>query len=249
MNITVPIAGVHDPKWPIAEAGSQFRHPSSDNQIMSPFDEAALEMALRIRDHNSEALVNVHVAGGLAGGKIARSVAAFNPAAISTFSLASPWDQFSVAEALATICSSTDLVLIGREFGDFDDGFVPSVLAAKLGVAFFGRAQSVEAKSDISMVRDVGYFEERCTVSDRMVVSVTNDRRTRLRKPLMKNVMLARQTAIADVACPPSASSAVKFVRATLGNATRAATTCNLIGGTHEQQAEALVSLFSGVRA
>lgn len=248
MKIVVLIAGVHDPKWPIAPAGSQFPLPSADHQIMSPFDEAALEIALRVRDVSSEAIVHVHVAGGMAGEKIARAVAAFNPAATSTFSVDDPWDQSAVADTLASFCDSADLVLIGREFGDFDDGFVPSILAAKLGIDFFGRAQLVNTAGGICMVREVGSFEERCAVSNRLVVSVTNDRRTRLRKPLMKNVMLARQKTIADVYSRPKGPSGVKLVQATNGSAIRPATTCNMIKGTYEQQAEALASLLWAVR-
>lgn len=249
MKIVVLIAGVHDPKWPIAPAGSNVPEAVADHQIMSPFDEAALEIALRIRDVNPDALIHVHVAGGIAGGKIARTVAAFNPAEISTVEINAPWDQSAVAEALTELCNSAQLVLIGREFGDFDDGLVPSMLAAKLGFGFFGRAQLVDMTGDISMVREVGSFEERCTVSKQFVISVTNDRRTRLRKPLMKNVMMARQTEIANVDISPKTSSCLKLIQAKSGSADRAATICTMFEGTYEQQAQALASLLEAVRA
>ena len=248
MKIVVLIAGVHDPKWPIAPVGSEFPLPSADHQIMSPFDEAALEVALRIRDVNPDTLIHVYVAGGIAGGKIARAVAAFNPAEISTMAFDSAWDQSAMADALAELCTSAHIVLIGREFGDFDDGFVPSMLAAKMGFGFFGRAQMVDTIVNISMVREVGSFEERCTVSNPFVISVTNDRRTRLRKPLMKNVMLARQTEIANIAISPKISSRLRLVGATTGSAARAPTTCTMITGTHAQQAQALASLLGAPR-
>lgn len=248
MKIVVLIAGVHDPKWQIATVGRELPTPAGDHQIMSPFDEGALEMALRIRDANPKTLIRVYVGGGAAGEKIARAVAAFNPSEISTLSFDAPWDQSAMAGALAEFCDSADLVLLGREFGDFDDGFVPSLLAAKLGIDFFGRAQMVHTTGHISMLREVGCFEERCTASNRLVVSVTNDRRTRLRKPLMKNVMLARQARIANVQAPPKLPSGLKFIEATDGNTTRAATTCNMIDGTHEQQALKLASLLQAVR-
>jgi electron transfer flavoprotein beta subunit len=248
VKVVVLIAGVYDPKWPITLAGGDLPDAAVDRQIMSPFDEAALEMALRIRDANPSTLINVHVAGGPSGVKIARSVAAFNPAEVSTVEIDSPWDQSVVANTLTQLCDGADLILIGREFGDFDDGLVPPILAAKLGAGFFGRAQVVEAKGGLSLMREAGSFEERCTVSERLVVSVTNDRRTRLRKPLMKNVMLARQTIIGKAEVYPSASSGLLLLRTIERTSSRAATTCTLIAGTNEQQAQALAGLLRAAR-
>lgn len=248
MKIVALIAGVYDPKWPIASTDGQLPEAEPDRQIMSPFDEAALEMALRIRDAHPDSLIHVHVAGRPASAKIARAVAAFNLAEVSTVEIDTPWDQSAIASTLAQLCSDSDLILIGREFGDFDDGLVPPMVAAKLGIHFFGRAQLVETKGGLHMMREVSGFEERCQISDRLVVSVTNDRRTRLRKPLMKNVMLARQATIgtAQVTSIPSAN--LRLVRTTERKSSRAATTCNMIEGTSEQQAQLLATLLLAAR-
>ena len=58
MNIVVLIAGVHDPNWPIATSGDTLPEVDAERQIMSPFDEAALEIALRIRDANPETAIH-----------------------------------------------------------------------------------------------------------------------------------------------------------------------------------------------
>jgi electron transfer flavoprotein beta subunit len=249
VKIVVLIAGVHDPKWSIVLAGEQLPQADADRQIMSPFDEPALEMALKIRDASPATLIHIYVAGGAAGVKIARAVAAFNPAKVSTVEIEVPWDQAAVANSLAPLCEDANLVLIGREFGDFDDGLVPAMLAAKLGAGFFGRAQLAETKGSLGMMREAGGLEERCTVSGRLVVSVTNDRRTRLRKPLMKNVMLARQAVIGTVKLSPSPPSGLRLVRTTERTSSRAATKCNMIEGTSEAQAQALASLLLAARA
>jgi electron transfer flavoprotein beta subunit len=249
VKIVVLIAGVHDPKWPIVPAGDQLPQADADRQIMSPFDEAALEMALKIRDASPATLIHIHVAGGPAGAKIAHAVAAFNPAEVSTVEIGTPLDQSVVANSLVQLCDDADIILIGREFGDFDDGLVPPMLAAKLSIPFFSRAQGVEAKSGLRLMREAGGFEERCTVSDRLVVSVTNDRRTRLRKPLMKNVMLARQAVIETVKLSPSPPSSLRLLRTTGRTSSRTATTCTMIDGTIEQQVQALASLLLAARA
>lgn len=249
MNITVLIAGVHDPKWPIALGSGALPEVDADRQIMSPFDEAALEIALRIRDANPAVSIRAFVAGGDAGAKIARAVAAFNPAHVSTIQIETPWDQSIVAATLAQLCGDVDLILIGREFGDYDDGLVPPMLAAKLDVNYFGRAQVVTTKDGLRLMREAGSCEERCTVSSRLVASVTNDRRTRLRKPLMKNVMLARQAEIMAVEVTHPAPTGLQFERTTERSSFRLATVCTMIEGTIEQQAQSLAALLIAARA
>lgn len=249
MKIVVLFAGVHDPKWPIAIAGDTLPEADADRQIMSPFDEAALEIALRIRDANSQTAIHAFVAGDAAGAKVARAVAAFNPAQVSTVPFNRPWDQSAVASVLAQLCGDADLILIGREYGDFDDGLVPPTLAAQLQTAFFARAQLVDVKDGVRFMRENGGFEEWRTLQDRLLVSATNDRRTRLRKPLMKNVMLARQAMIANMEASPTAPNGLSLVEASERSAARTQTSCNWIEGTNEEQAQALAALLREVRA
>jgi electron transfer flavoprotein beta subunit len=248
VKVVVLIAGVHDPKWSIAISGDKLPEADADRQIMSPFDEAALEIALRIRDTNPETAIQALVSGGIAGAKIARAVAAFNPAQVSTVAIDRPWDQSAVSETLAQLCRDADLILVGREFGDFDDGLVPPTLAARLQIEFFAQAQLVEAKNGVRFMRENGGFEEWRALQEPMLVSATNDRRTRLRKPLMKNVMLARQAIIANIDVAPTASNGLSLVGVSERSASRAQTSCKWVDGNYEEQAQALVALLREVR-
>jgi electron transfer flavoprotein beta subunit len=249
MNIVVLIAGVLDPKWPIALTPGALPARQIDRVIMSPFDEAALEIALRIRDAHPATEVRAFVAGGEAGAKLARAVAAFNIAEVSTMQLDCPWDQASVANQLTQVCGHADLVLLGREFGDLDDGLVPPLLAGLLGAEFFGRTQFVEAKDEVRLMREFGSFEEWLGVKGRLVASVTNDRLNWLRKPLMKNVMLARQASIglAEVRGPAPSGLEIDDVAELAG--TRATTACAMVGGSPEEQARTLASILLEVQA
>lgn len=249
MKIIVLIAGVQDPKWAISPTGGNLPEAQADRQIMSPFDEAALEMALRLRDADPDSDLHVFVTGGEAGGKIARAVAAFKPTEVSTVQLDTLWNQATVAKTLAKICADCDLVLIGREFGDLDDGLVAPMIARLLDAGFFGRAQVVDAKGTARLMRENGGFEEWCTLSGQLVASVTNDRRTRLRKPLMKNVMLARHMVIGRTNVTESASAGIRIVHVSERTASRAATACHMIEGTNEQKAQALASFLLAARA
>ena len=123
---------------------------------------------------------------------------------------------------------------------------MPPLLAGQLGAEFFGRAQIVEAKDEVRLMRESGSFEEWLGVSGRLVASVTNDRRNRLRKPLMKNVMLARQASIgvAEVRSPASSGLEIDEVAELAG--TRATTACAMIRGSAEAQAQSLATLLLG---
>lgn len=248
MNIVVLIAGVLDPKWPIALSGGGLPVQQVDRVIMSPFDEAALEIALRIRDALPATAIRVIVSGGEAGARLARAVAAFNIAEVATMQLEKPWDQGSVASGLMQVCGQADLVLLGREFGDCDDGLVPPLLAGLLGADFFGRTQIVEAKDEVRLMRETGSFEEWLGVAGRLVASVTNDRRNRLRKPLMKNVMLARQASIGLAEVRDTGLSGLEIEEVAELAGTRATIACAMIEGSPEEQARTLASLLLTAR-
>jgi electron transfer flavoprotein beta subunit len=202
MKITVLIAGVVDPKWPLTLDSEGRPIIASDRVVMSPFDESALELALRLRDATpGDVSITATVAGGAKAEKLARAIIAYNisDAGCLDVPFEAGCDVRQLARALADIVpSDADLVLLGREFGDCDNGVLPPLLASLLGRSFFGRAQSVEARAEgARFMRETQTYEQWVQVSAPMVVSVTNDRRSRLRKPLLKNVIMARQAKIA----------------------------------------------------
>ena len=178
--------------------------------------------------------------GGGEAEKIARAVAAFN-VPVATLEIADWWDQMCVAEALAAVSGDSDLVLLGREFGDCDDGAVPSLLAARLGSPLFARAQAVR---DGRFMRESGNSEEWLTPRAPLVVSVTNDRRNRLRKPLMKNVMMARHAAV-ETLPPYRHVNRARLAGTRLLAGSRRAVECELVGGPPDQQAARLAELLA----
>src|SRR6478752_2807256 len=181
MRIAVAIAAVLDPKWPIELDGEGRPQLRPDRLILSPFDESALEIALRLRDLDPE---HVSISAIVTAEKIARVVAAFRIGDIAILDL--PFevgcDAGSTAAALAgALDGQADLVLIGREYGDCDDGAVPPLLARLLDRPFFGRVQDV--KADDGLLRQSQDEEEVVGLTAPILCSVTNDRRNRLRKP------------------------------------------------------------------
>jgi electron transfer flavoprotein beta subunit len=201
MKIVVAIAGVLDPKWPIELDRAGVPRIAPDRVVMSPFDESALEIALRLRDMDPEA---ISIAAIVLGDRIARIVAAFRieDIAILTLPFAVACDPNGAAAALAAaIPRDAGLVLMGREFGDCDDGAVAPLLAARLGLPFLARVQDV--RTGPALLREAQADEESVALAAPMLSSVTNDRRNRLRKPLMKNVMAARTARFRSLAAAP----------------------------------------------
>jgi len=211
VRIAVAIAAVLDPKWPIELDGEGRPLFRPDRLILSPFDESALEIALRLRDLDPE---NVSISAVVTAEKIARAVAAFRIDDVEILDI--PFDvacdAWSTAAALAgAVDAQADLVLIGREYGDCDDGAVPPLLARLLDRPFFGRVQDV--KGGTGLLREGQDEEEVVTLSAPILCSVTNDRRNRLRKPLMKNVMMARTAIFRTMRLPAAETPEFESLR------------------------------------
>ena len=93
-------------------------------------------------------------------------------------------------------------------------------------------------------MREVVSAEEWLTLDRRLVVSVSNDRRTRLRKPLMKNVVQARQATIHELpAFEAESGSELVAVRVLAG--CRTPVECQFITGSPDEQAERLAEMLT----
>ncbi|QKS01152.1 electron transfer flavoprotein subunit beta [Sphingomonas sp. CL5.1] len=248
MNVLVLVAGVLDPKWPIAPEGRNLPVRDAGRLILSRFDEAALEIALKIRDGLPDANVRALVVGGGEAERLARSIVAFNVTDVAILTADALWDQGAAARSMAGEIRDADLILIGREFGDCDDGLVPPMLAALLGFAFFGCVQSVMVTDTVELLRETGRYEERLIADRPILASVTNDRRTRLRKPLMKNVVIARQAHIARRNPPSCRQADLELHGVSAFSSARETISCRLLAGTNTEQAEQLADLLIEAR-
>lgn len=213
MNIVVLLAGIVDTNWPLRglELGPDGG-VSGDEKLprkLSPFDEAALETALQLRARNSEASITALLFGEVQSEQLLRTAAAHRLQALFCVEHdpARRWDVNQVAQALKnaidTLDSSPDLVLIGREFGDTDDGSLPSYLAEVLGWRFVSMAQEITYEEGALNIRRVrGNADEWLRLTAPAIASITNDKTNRLRHPLLKNVMLAKRESFGTITMP-----------------------------------------------
>lgn len=218
VNIIVFLAGIIDPKWPVS-ATQILQELSGGPELprkLSPFDESALECALRLRDSDASIRVSALLVGIKVSETLLRSVAAFRPDRIAGLTLSAEriWDTRAIAQCLAAVATGepeADLVLMGREFGDIDDGVIPPSVAEQLQWSFVGLAQEVLRDADRwEFMRERGELTERIRVESPVLASVTNDKRNRLRFPMIKNIAAAKKERFAVSAIDESAGPAVQ---------------------------------------
>ena len=257
MNILLVLAGVADNRYPlhdirigddglIVEAGQSRR-------LLSPFDEGALELALKLRDARAECRIEVLVLGGSNNDNLLRSVAAFKPERVRLLDLqpCCPWDARLSAAQIAGLIEDealpVDLLLIGREFGDLDEGSLPVLLAARLGLPLFSLAQFAEWQGEsVRLLRERGIRQQWHRVAGPLLATVTNDKRNKLRHPLMKNVMLAKKMSFDTVVAISAQPDILHLCELAAAREVQRGGACRMLGGDVSAQARALAALLCG---
>jgi len=263
MHVVVILAGIADPKRPLERPSSgdwkdMPAHPTTPFKL-SPFDEAALEIALKLRDADPAVSLTAVVSHGARDVPLMRNVASYRLDRVVGLpppagKLGEPdWLAEHALEAARGDKESIDLVLIGREHGDLDDGMTPAFLAAKWQWPFLGLAQSVQAADtkEWRAERMGTTANEIFTLSGPAVISVTNAKTNRLRHPLMKNVMLAKQQKF-DVLTPGGASEnrrATTLQAMPPDTVARGSVPCEMLQGGIPEQAQQLAKLLSSFAA
>ena len=197
--------------------------------------------------------------GGPESDALVRSVSALRPHRTLRFGEAAPslWDPAAALRALAAAVAATaavapDLVLVGREFSDADDGLLPAALAEAEGWRFAGLAHAVVLEDGAFIVRRLrGGREEALHGTPPLLVSVTNERGNRLRRPLMKNVALAKREKVEWVAASaaPTGAASVKLAAAAPAAPARRSGSSRVLTGPVEAQIAELAAYLAPWRA
>ena len=262
MHVAVLLCGVADPRRPLARPATGrwldlVAAPTTPFKL-SPFDEAALEVALKLRDRDPSVRVTALVTDGAGDVALMRAVASFRPDVVAGIPTPADrradtdWLSHAIPAALSGIAApSVDLWLMGREQGDLDDGVAPAFIAERWGLPFVGRALAVQRAGHAWQCdRIVGNQVQTVRAPGPLVASVTNDRGNRLRHPLMKNVALARQQKI-DMLRPGDAAMCTASGNPVAGRISRVAleplesgrrtdSPCRMLEGGLAEQARAL---------
>lgn len=260
MHIAILIAGIADPKRPLEKPATGrwtdiLEAPTTPFKL-SPFDEAALETALKLRDRDPGVRLTALVTDASTDTALLRAVASYrldrvaglrvpgaqrgNPAFLARHVPA------LLSQAMPDQDSATpvDLVLAGREHGDLDDGMTAAYLAQKWDMPFVSQALHVRAQTSgtLQAERAGSNCSEFIELTSPALVSISNDKDNRLRHPLMKNVMLARQQKF-EIADPPDDTADAPVITCELPAAhAKTHAPCQFLHGSAEEQANALAA-------
>ncbi|MBV6304786.1 hypothetical protein KVP10_07800 [Candidimonas humi] len=255
MHIAILIAGIADPKRPLEKPATGLwtdilQAPTTPFKL-SPFDEAALETALKLRDREPGTRLTALVTDASTDTALLRTVASYRLDRVAGLRVPAAqrgnpaWLARHVPAQLAgDPAVPVDLILAGREHGDLDDGMAVAYLAQSWDMPFVSQALHVreQAGGTLQAERASGASSELIELSVPALISISNDKDNRLRHPLMKNVMLARQQKF-EIADPPPDTAGAPAISCELPAAhEKTRTPCQFLHGSVDEQAIALAS-------
>ena len=201
MNILVCLKQILDPEIPARDFRidrlKREAERGAANLVTNIFCENALETALQFRERTSEASITVLCYGAATAEDSLRKALAMkaDAAALVVNDGNQNPDPLTVARVLAAAIrklGTFDLIMVGREAGDWGAGQTGGLLAEELGlpcVSFVDRIESSDGKLRLKRQTDTGWelFEAELPV----VVSVTNDEHNVPRIPKVRDVMMS----------------------------------------------------------
>lgn len=199
-NMIVCVKQIADPEAPagsfrVDEASKQVIPAAGVNQVVSPFDEQAVEAALRIKDAQGGSITAISLGKDFVMDVIKKPL---SMGADELILLQDPafqgGDSRSTAYALAMAIKKIgefDIIFCGRQAADWDAGQVGSGIAEFLGIPSVTVAKKVEVldgKVKVERVVTDGY--EVIEVSTPVLITVSNEL-GEPRYPKLKGIMAA----------------------------------------------------------
>ncbi len=210
MKIAVCMKRVPDTATRLSFASDGTSIDTSEVQwVISPYDEYAIEEALRIREQHGEGTVTVVCVGPESSTKELRKALGMgvDDAVLATSD--EPLDPIQTARALAAILSKRgdDLILFGRQSVDSQGAQVGALVARLLGHPFVNDiAAMAVTDGKVRIEREVEGGRE--VIEGPLPVIVGADKSlNEPRYPKLKEIMLAKKKPIETVPCDGGAPS------------------------------------------
>ena len=205
IRIVVLMKQVLDPEAPassfkIDPETKRAIQPKGTPLVLSPYDESALEAALRIRDAQGAGIIAVSMGPGLERPVVKKSLAAGADELILLEDGAfEDLDSYSTAYILATAIKKIgeyDLILCGRQAADTDAGQVGSGIAEILGIPSITVARKIEVSNrEVRVERVVSDGYEVIETSMPALVTASSEI-GELRASTLKAIMAAQKKKI-----------------------------------------------------
>jgi len=201
MNILVCLKQILDPEIPArdfrVDTAKREAERGNANLVTNIFCENALETALQFRASLGDAKITVLSFGSPTSEDSLRKALAMkaDAAALVINDKNTNPDPLTVAQVLATAISklgSFDLLMVGREAGDWGAGQTAGLLAEELGLPCVSFVDRIEATNGgLRMKRQTDSGWEVLEAQTPVVVSITNDEHNVPRIPKVRDVMMS----------------------------------------------------------
>ena len=222
MNIVVCLKQILDPEIPArdfrVDAARLEAEQGSANLVTNIFCENALETALQFRDRMGAGKITAVSYGPPSAEDSLRKALAMkaDAAALVLNEGGSNPDPLEVAQVLAAAIrtlETVDLIMLGRESGDWGAGQTGGLLAEELGlpcVSFVDHLEASNGKVSLRRQTDTGW--EVFAATPPVVITITNDEHNVPRIPKVRDVMASyrqplKTWKLADLGIPFSAGS------------------------------------------
>lgn len=201
MHIVVCVKQVHDPEvapalFTINEATNAVVSVAGLAQVISPYDEQAIEAALRIKDKKPDTKITVLTVGAASAREVLKhglSMGA-DEAVLVNISAGVLLDSHATTKVLHEAVNKIgafDLIFTGRQSADFDAGVVGNGLAELLRIPAITFAKGIEvADSKVVVDRVLDNGSEKIETTLPALVTVSNEIGA-ARKPNLRETMRA----------------------------------------------------------
>jgi electron transfer flavoprotein beta subunit len=237
MNILVCMKQILDPEVPARDFRIDPARKEADrgaaDLVTNIFCENALETALQFREKNPDAKITVVSYGPPSAEDTLRKALAMkaDAAALIVDESDENHDPLATARVLADAARRLgpfDLILAGREAGDWGAGQTGLLLAEELAMPCVAFADSLErAGSTLRIKRQIESGWEIFEAQTPLVVTITNDEHNVPRIPKVRDVMAAHRQEIHQW----SASAANEYCEVVELSIPHKETKCEIVGG------------------
>jgi electron transfer flavoprotein beta subunit len=216
MKILVPVKRVADPYAKVGPTsdGAAIDYAGAKFEI-NPFDEIAMEEAVRLREKLSDVQITVVSIGTAQSEEQLRKALAMGADKAILIESDLIWDSLSVAKELAALLAAEpyDLVLMGKQATDDDNNQAGQMLAALLDWPQATFASAIEAVSDgLKVTRETDTGEQVVEVSLPAVVT-TDLRLNQPRYIALPGIIKARSKPLEKRAAQTQPSIKARTVR------------------------------------
>ena len=261
LSIIVCAKQIPDPEAPLADVsvdGEKLEVVVDAPQVISPFDENALEAALQLKETVGGKVTVLSLGRKVSDTVLRKSLAAGADELILLEDDAfEKLDSHSIAAALADAIRKIgeyDLVLTGRQAGDWDFGQVGLILGEMLALPCIGMAREIKVEEGKVLVKKNipgGYEQVRAEMPALVTVSnEVGELRYISRTKMMK--MLRARTSIPSWSCEDfvfSPEGLEKMEILELSSPPDLSRDCEFLdGATPDEKAEKLAAVFKTLR-